>query len=518
MTTTNARHLVLVACIGWGHLRGLCVLAASVVKARPAFHVTFFTSRMMFDKVESEISRNFEDVDGTLRSHIRVVALTEDQVNFFDFGLFDKSFAEQFDKLVDGKPAWCAIKNAEIAVGAGRVPDTVIVDLFARDQLLHVRKALPQAKVYGWSPCPSSGLIPLIGPFGSDTKGLHRKAVEERMKLHNESFVDAAYEIVHPGRTDRVLQAPGMPTLYDHEIAAQRLPVPDFKIAGSYHVAAADIYHEADGIIIPTIEAYDPPESIAYLRDFFALTSRKLFVVGPLMSAVSGTNAVKQQTSSSAKFQEIEAFMARILESRGPRSLVYMAFGSAFWSDEPEKTWAFVDTMLEKKIPFIMSHSSPFAQVPPEMQVKVEASELGILTPWAPQQFILNNAVTGWFVSHCGINSTMEAIMSGVPIIAWPFGAEQALNACQSRDNLNIAYELFEVRCGNALKVHRTGKTHAGTVESVRAEAAEVFDLAFSADGEKKRKNILKLKEAAEQAWAVDGKGRQQFEDLLDSV
>lgn len=59
------------------------------------------------------------------------MALTEDQVNFFDLGLFDKSFAEQFDKLVDGKPAWCAIKNAEIAVGAGRVPDTVIVDVRA---------------------------------------------------------------------------------------------------------------------------------------------------------------------------------------------------------------------------------------------------------------------------------------------------------------------------------------------------------------------------------------------------
>ena len=43
------------------------------------------------------------------------MALTEDQVNFFDLGLFDKSFAEQFDKLVDGKPAWCAIKNTEIA-------------------------------------------------------------------------------------------------------------------------------------------------------------------------------------------------------------------------------------------------------------------------------------------------------------------------------------------------------------------------------------------------------------------
>lgn len=30
-----------------------------------------------------------------------------------------------------------------------------------------------------------------------------------------------------------------------------------------------------------------------------------------------------------------------------------MAFGSAFWSAEPEKTWAFVDTMLEKNVPFV---------------------------------------------------------------------------------------------------------------------------------------------------------------------
>ena len=29
--------------------------------------------------------------------------------------------------------------------------------------------------------------------------------------------------------------------------------------------------------------------------------------------------------------------------------------------------------------------------------------------------------VTGWFVSHCGINSTLEAITSGVPMYALVF-------------------------------------------------------------------------------------------------
>lgn len=88
---------------------------------------------------------------------------------------------------------------------------------------------------------------------------------------------------------------------------------------------SGSIYHDADGIILCSIEAFDSPETMKYLRDFLALTSRKLFVVGPMMSAVSGTNAMKQQSSSSEKFHEIEAFMARVLESHGPRSLVYVS-------------------------------------------------------------------------------------------------------------------------------------------------------------------------------------------------
>lgn len=94
-----------------------------------------------------------------------------------------------------------------------------------------------------------------------------------------------------------------------------------------YHIflTTRSLYHEADGVIIPTIEAYDTPEALAHARDFLASTSRKLFVIGPLLSAVSGENAIRQQMSSSPKSQEIDAFMARTLETRGPKSLVYVS-------------------------------------------------------------------------------------------------------------------------------------------------------------------------------------------------
>ena len=82
-----------------------------------------------------------------------------------------------------------------------------------------------------------------------------------------------------------------------------------------------------------------------------------------------------------------------------------------------------------------MSHASPMAKVPDEVQQKVADSKLGLLAPWLPQQFILNHKVIfenlrfifvdswlpvlqvcGWFVSHVGHNSLMESLTEGVPL------------------------------------------------------------------------------------------------------
>ncbi|GLJ11848.1 hypothetical protein SUGI_0178460 [Cryptomeria japonica] len=51
-----------------------------------------------------------------------------------------------------------------------------------------------------------------------------------------------------------------------------------------------------------------------------------------------------------------------------------------------------------------------------------------VLPSWAPQVTILSHPAVGAFVSHCGWNSTLEAIWFGVPIVAWPLYAEQRMN------------------------------------------------------------------------------------------
>ncbi|XP_020587650.1 crocetin glucosyltransferase 3-like [Phalaenopsis equestris] len=60
----------------------------------------------------------------------------------------------------------------------------------------------------------------------------------------------------------------------------------------------------------------------------------------------------------------------------------------------------------------------------------------------APQLEILSHEATGAFVSHCGWNSVLESLNSGVPIIAWPLAAEQFYNAKMVVEELKVGVEM----------------------------------------------------------------------------
>ncbi|KAL9230964.1 hypothetical protein vseg_006245 [Gypsophila vaccaria] len=65
---------------------------------------------------------------------------------------------------------------------------------------------------------------------------------------------------------------------------------------------------------------------------------------------------------------------------------------------------------------------------------------VGLVVPsWVPQVRVLSHGSTGGFLMHCGWNSTMESVVHGVPMIAWPLFAEQKFNAVILADDLKVA-------------------------------------------------------------------------------
>ncbi|KAK8674045.1 hypothetical protein V6N13_112347 [Hibiscus sabdariffa] len=70
----------------------------------------------------------------------------------------------------------------------------------------------------------------------------------------------------------------------------------------------------------------------------------------------------------------------------------------------------------------------------------------GLVVPmWAPQVEVLSHPSIGGFLTHCGWNSSMESIIEGVPMIAWPLYAEQKMNANMLTEDIGVSIRVTRV-------------------------------------------------------------------------
>ncbi|KAI8969573.1 hypothetical protein BD414DRAFT_259276 [Trametes punicea] len=321
-------------------------------------------------------------------------------------------------------------------------------------------------KVNAWFPGSTFALLSQFGPERYGGKGNLRLKAEEEAKRTGKSYRDVVVEMVNVPKGE-VLCTPGLPPMYDHEHHPQDFPVPD-EITVRVFPRLYETLEMCGGTILLTPESYEP-EAVAAAKAWFADLGRAAYACGPLVA--TGSQATANEKTQSKQASEIEEFLDVTLRTSGERSMLYISFGSVFWPVKtPEKLWAFLDVVMELNIPFMLSCASPFAVIPDEMKEKVKAYGKGLLPQWSPQQMILEHPATGWILAHGGHNGVTEAICAGVPLIVWPFDADQPLNAVHISDNLQIGYELIEVRSGPGLQpIYRNGRKPVGTVDAVKA-------------------------------------------------
>ncbi|CAH8264660.1 unnamed protein product [Arabidopsis lyrata] len=67
-----------------------------------------------------------------------------------------------------------------------------------------------------------------------------------------------------------------------------------------------------------------------------------------------------------------------------------------------------------------------------------------VVKGWVPQRAVLRHVAVGRFLSHCGWNSVLEAITSGVTVLGWPMEADQFVNARLLVEDLGVAVRVCE--------------------------------------------------------------------------
>lgn len=108
-------------------------------------------------------------------------------------------------------------------------------------------------------------------------------------------------------------------------------------------------------------------------------------------------------------------------------SVVFVAFGS-FSSLSVEQMEELAWGLAQSNFFFLwVVRSEEMAKLPAKF-VEVTA-EKGLVVPWCLQLEVLSHESIGCFVTHCGWNSTLEALTIGVPMVTMPQWTDQTINA-----------------------------------------------------------------------------------------
>ncbi|KAF2321083.1 hypothetical protein GH714_033719 [Hevea brasiliensis] len=295
-----------------------------------------------------------------------------------------------------------------------------------------------------------------------------------------------------------------------HEIKLTRKQLPDFI---KQETGLAEFFRKVEeaevnsyGVLFNSFYELEP----AYADHFRKVWGAKAWHIGPILLCNNNFED-KSNRGKEASIDENECL--KWLDSNKPNSVVYICFGTV--SNFPDSQLLEIAMGLEDSgQQFIWAvrknknnQQENVVWLPEGFEERMEGKGL-IIRGWAPQLSILEHEAVGGFVTHCGWNSTLEAICAGVPMVTWPVFADQFYNEKLVTQVLRI---------GVAVGAQ---KWAIGVGDSVKKEAIKkaVTYLMASEEAEEMRCRAKKLGEMGRKAVEEGGSSHSDFNALIEEL
>ena len=206
--------------------------------------------------------------------------------------------------------------------------------------------------------------------------------------------------------------------------------------------------------------------------------------------------------------------------NKQPRaSVVFLCFGSIgrFSAEQTRELAAGLEASEQRFLWVVRAPPGDGADDPAKMFRKPPEPDLDALLPdgflhrtrerglfvksWAPQRDVLAHGSVGGFVTHCGWNSVLEAVMAGVPMLGLPLHAEQRMNLRLLEKELRLAVAL---------------EGYDGGIVAAEEVATKVWWLMDSGGGTALRERTLAAMARGKEALRQGGESEAALAGLVD--
>ncbi|KAL9332015.1 hypothetical protein ACSQ67_001625 [Phaseolus vulgaris] len=267
----------------------------------------------------------------------------------------------------------------------------------------------------------------------------------------------------------------------------------------------------AYGIIMNSFEELEP----AYARDYKKVKNDKMWCIGPV-SLINKDDLDKAERGRGSI--DVSQYL-KWLDCEKAGSVIYACLGSLCNLTAPQLIELGLALEASQR-PFIWviregRYSEALEKWIEENGFEERTSSRSLLIRgWAPQLLILSHPAIGGFITHCGWNSTLEAICAGVPMITWPMFGDQFLNESLVVQVLNVG-----VKVGVETPMTWGQEEEMGLEvkkEDVERAIIEIMDV--TSEGEERRKRTRELSEMAKRAVEKGGSSHSNVNLLIQDI